>query len=386
MFADIGGIVDHHSMSWGERWFLLILVELLTITQCIEVRGDFCWYWWNCWPSLNELRWEVIFVDIGEIVDHHSMYWGERWFLLILVELLTITQWVEVRGDFCWYWWNCWPSLNEFRREVIFVRGDFVDIGGIVDHHSMYWDERWFLLILVELLTITQWVEVKGVFCWYWWNCWPSLNELKWDIIFVDIGGIVDHHSMNLGERWFLLILVELLTITQWIEVRGDFCWYWWNCWPSLNELNRGVIFVDIGGGIVDHHSMSWSQRWCLLILVELLTITQWVEVRGDFGWYWWNCWPSLNELKSEVMFVDIGGIVDHHSMSWGEKWFLLILVELLTIIQWVEVRGDFGWYWWNCWPSLNGFRWEVIFADIGGIVDHHSMSWSERWFLLILV
>jgi hypothetical protein len=25
-----------------------------------------------------------------------------------------------------------------------------------------------------------------------------------------------------------------------------------------------------------------------------------------------------------------------------------------------------------------------VSFVDIGGIVDHHSMSWSERWFLLI--
>jgi hypothetical protein len=25
----------------------------------------------------------------------------------------------------------------------------------------------------------------------------------------------------------------------------------------SQYELNRGVIFVDIGGGIVDHHSMS---------------------------------------------------------------------------------------------------------------------------------
>jgi hypothetical protein len=35
-------------------------------------------------------------------------------------------------------------------------------------------------------------------------------------------------------------------------------------------------------------------------------------------------------------MFADIGGIVDHHSMSWG---------------------------------------WEVIFVDIGGIVDHHTMS-----------
>jgi hypothetical protein len=55
--------------------------------QYQQARGDFCWYWWNCWPSLNELR-------------------CERWFWLILVELLTIIQWVEVRGDFCWYWWN----------------------------------------------------------------------------------------------------------------------------------------------------------------------------------------------------------------------------------------------------------------------------------------
>ena len=226
--------------------------------------------------------------------------------------MLTIIQWVEVRGDFCWYWWNYW-------------------------HHAMSWCERWFLLILVELLTITEWVKVRGDFCWYWWNCWPSLNEFRWEVIFVDIGGIVDHHSMSWSEGWFWLILVELLTITQWVQVRGDFCWYWWNCWPSLNELKSEVMFVDIGG-IVDHHSMSWIEGWFLLILVvELLTITQWVQVRGDFCWYWWNCWPSLNELKSEVMFVDIGGIVDHHSMSWIEGWFLLILVvELLTITQWI--------------------------------------------------
>ena len=179
IFVDIGGIV-----SWSEMWFWLILVELLTITQWV----------------------------------------GERWFLLILLELLTIIQWVEVRGDFCWYWWNCW-------------------------HHSMSWYERWFLLILVELLTITQWVKVRGDFCWYWWNCWPSLSW-RWEVMFAD-GGIVDHHPMSWGERWFLLILVELLTITQWLR------------WE--------VIFVDIGG-IVD--------------------VTQWVEVRGDFCWYWWNCWP----------------------------------------------------------------------------------------------
>ena len=152
--------------------------------------------------------------------------------------------------------------------------------------------------------------------------------------MFADIGGIVDHHSMSWCESWFLLILVELLTITQWIEGRGDFCWYWWNCW---------------------HHSMSWCERYFLLILVELFTITQWVDVIGDCFWYWWKWLPSLNEFRWEVIFDDIGGIVDHHSMSWGERWFLLIFVELLTITQWVDVRGDCCWYWWN--------------------FDHHSMS-----------
>ena len=159
-------------MSWGERWFLLIFVELLTITQWVDVRGDCCWYWWN--------------------FDHHSMSLGERWFLLILVELLTIIQWVWLRGDFCWYWWNFLPSLNELRWDVIFI-----DIGKIVDHHSMSWYEGWFFLILVELLTITQWVELRSDFCWYWWKWWPSLNELRWVVIFIDIGEIVDYHWMS---------------------------------------------------------------------------------------------------------------------------------------------------------------------------------------------
>ena len=172
------------------------------------VRGDFCWYWWNCWPSLNELGWEVIVVDISGIVDNHSMSWGEKSLLLILVELLTITQWVEVRGDLWWYWWNCWLSLNELKWEVICGY-----IGGIVDHHSMSWSERWFLLILVELLTITQWVEVRGDLWWYWWNCWLSLNELKWEVICGDIGGIVDHHQYQQKSP---------LTITHWVIVNNS--------------------------------------------------------------------------------------------------------------------------------------------------------------------
>jgi hypothetical protein len=39
--------------------------------------------------------------------------------------------------------------------------------------------------------------------------------------------------------------------------------------------LNDGQVMLADIGGIVDHHSMSLSETWCLLILVELLIITQ---------------------------------------------------------------------------------------------------------------
>ena len=55
--------------------------------------------------------------------------------------------------------------------------------------------------IICHGLFCAQWVDVRGdcLLCWYWWNCWPSLFKC-----FVDIGGIVDHHCLNV-----LLILVE---------------------------------------------------------------------------------------------------------------------------------------------------------------------------------
>ena len=104
---------------------------------------------------------------------------------------------------------------------------------------------------------------------------------LRWYVVvrFVDIGGIVDHHYLN-----------SLL-----------FCWYWWNCWPSLFKLS----FV-------------------LLILVELFTIT----IQTLF------CFVLIGGIVdhhylSSLLFVDIDGIVDHHYLN---SFVLLILVEFLTI------------------------------------------------------
>jgi hypothetical protein len=194
----------------------------------------------------------------------------------------------------------------------------FVDIGGIVDHHSMSWGERWFLLILVELLTITQWVEVRGDFCWYWWNCWPSLNELRCTSHF---NSLSDDQQFHQYQQKSPLILTHWMMVNNSTNINKNHLSpkriEWWSTIPPISTK------------ITSHfNSLSDGQQF------HLLTITQWVELRGDFCWYWWNCWPSLNELRWEVMFVDIGGIVDHHSMSWGERWFLLILVELLTIIS----------------------------------------------------
>jgi hypothetical protein len=132
---------------------------------------------------------------------------------------------------------------------------------------------------------------------------------------------------------WCLLILVELLTITQWVQVRGDFCWYWWNCWPSFDELQF-------------HH--QYQQK-------SPLYSTHWVMVNNSTNINNNHLSPKFIEWWSTIPPISTKIIsLDHHSMSWSERSFLLILVELLTITQWVEVRGDVCWYWWNCWPFNN--------------------------------
>jgi hypothetical protein len=148
-----------------------------------------------------------------------------------------------------------------------------------------------------------------------WWSTIPPIsNELRWEVIFVDIGGIVDHHSMRLGERWFLLILVELLTIIQWVPLTSTH-WVMANKSTNINKHHLSLQLIEWWSTIPQP---IWTKITPLLILLELLTITQWVKVRGDFYWYWWNCW--------------------HHSMSYGERWCLLILVELLTmLIEWCQ-------------------------------------------------
>ena len=197
----------------------------------------------------------------------------------------------------------------------------------------MSWSEIWFLLILVELLTITN-INKNHLSSQYieWWSTispistkiTSHLNSLSdgqqfhqyqqshlspqliewWSTIPPPISTKITSHftSMSDGQQFHQYRLKSPLTSTHWVMTNNSTNFNkhhlslqlieWWSTIPLI-EVKWEVIFVDIGGGIVDHHSMSWSERWCLLKLVELLVITQWVEVRGDFSRYWWNCWPS---------------------------------------------------------------------------------------------
>jgi hypothetical protein len=333
MVNNFTNINKHHlSLQLIEWWSTIPLPISTKITPLFNSLSDGQqWYRWNCWPSINELSWEVIFVDIDGIVDHHSMSLCERCFLFL-------AHWVMV---------NIPPISTKITSHL----------NSLSDGQQFHQYQQ------KSPLTSTHWMMV-GDACWYRWNCWPSINELRWEVIFVDIDGIVDHHSMSLCERCFLLILV---TSTHWVMVNN-----------STTNINK------------NHPSVQLIEWWSTIPPI-------WTKIISHLNS------SSLNELKWEVIFVDICGIVDHHSMSWSERWFLLIFVELLTITQWVEVRGDLLIEWWSTIPPisikitshLNSLsdgqqfhqyqqqspltstllRWEVIFVDIGGIVDHHSMS-----------
>jgi hypothetical protein len=258
-----------------------------------------------------------MFVGIGGIVDH-------QWSTIPPISpQITSTHWVIVNNSTkinknhlspqLIEWWSTIPpistkitSLNEFRWEVIFV-----DIGGIVNHHSMSWSERWFLLILVELLT--------------------SLNDLMWEVIFVDIGGIVDHHSMSLGERWFLLILVETNINKNHLSPQFiEWCQQFHQYQQKSPLSSTHWMMVNNSTNINQNHPSLQLIEWWSTIPPISTKITSLLNSLSDGQQfhqyqqtYWlWNCWPSLNELKWEVVFVEIGGIVGHHSMSWGERWF----------------------------------------------------------------
>ena len=78
----------------------------------------------------------------------------------------------------------------------------------------------------------------------------------------------------------------------QWVKMRGDcsFCWYWWNCWPSLFNLSfHKMTRMSI---------LRNQSTWCMFTLFRLSIIAlyfsrslQWMRnspntfSSGVWGW-----------------------------------------------------------------------------------------------------
>ena len=75
-------------------------------------------------------------------------------------------------------------------------------------------------------------------------------------------------------------VICHELFCVQWVKVRGGclFCWYWWNCWPSLFKLSFHHLSAD---NCIKIHSV-------FKIINYFLTFVSWRICRSCIK-YWWS-------------------------------------------------------------------------------------------------
>jgi hypothetical protein len=121
-------------------------------------------------------------------------------------------------------------------------------------------------------LVVVQWFEVVVRFCYYWWDCWPSLFKLPFhNVPVVYIPNVVEILCLPKKIRFLTRSLTKILNqvlFLLFLNVRkkyvfflngtkftrsltnsglGRFCYYWWDCWPSLFKLpfhNVPVVYI----------------------------------------------------------------------------------------------------------------------------------------------
>ena len=114
------------------------------------------------------------------------------------------------------------------------------------------WRQRTILIMINEVIL---YIFLDLV---YWWNV------LIYHLCILLKIHVILYNEACLGRSLFLTTKCRLArqvdsSSQSWFDVRDGclFCWYWWNCWPSLFKPSLGEMWV-----------------LAMLILVELLTIT----------------------------------------------------------------------------------------------------------------
>ena len=252
---------------------------------------------------------------------------GERCFLLILMELLTITQWIEVRGDFCWYWWNCWPSSISTKNTS--------RLNSLSDGQQFHQYQQ------KSPLTSIHWVMVNNSTNINKNHLSPELIEW-WSTIPPISTKITSHlNSLSDGQQFHQYQQQSYLTSTHWVMVNNS---------TNINNNHISLQLIEwrstippISTKITSRlNSLSDGQQFHQYQQKSPLTSIHWVMVNNSTTNInknhpsiqlieWWSTIPPIS-TNITSHFNSLSDGQQFHSMWLGERWFLLILVELLTI------------------------------------------------------
>jgi hypothetical protein len=100
VLSNVYAVINFCGSMWSFEWKRITNAFYLLFMYCYwRSRGE-CWVPINLFNTATCLR-------LSE---------ASAWMSKVICRGPFNVQWVMVRGDrsFCWYWWDCWPSLFTF--------------------------------------------------------------------------------------------------------------------------------------------------------------------------------------------------------------------------------------------------------------------------------
>ena len=99
-------------------------------------------------------------------------------FVFLCFVVVIVFLWFEVRGDcsFCWYWWNCGPSLFIIVRDSSVVRRHYIFLLEPLDIRELYIRKTADLLLQLWVSTFPRFVAI-GFYFLYQKPLYKSLHQ-----------------------------------------------------------------------------------------------------------------------------------------------------------------------------------------------------------------
>ena len=137
--------------------------------------------------------------------------------------------------------------------------------------------------------------------CFLWWQCiwacfflnvylfwiahgYPIITRKR---VGIPLTILTPPHFLCLSQTktWISNVTLSWSFYVQWFDVRGDcsFCWYWWNCWPSLFILffsHLCLYKVEIKPYLLEDRRPKSTQQKKKIDCRHILRYWEWTKQR----------------------------------------------------------------------------------------------------------